>query len=118
MRISTFVENYTEWDLVNNSNEQIKVLTAVLRDQNGVVKSTVDSEKMIEIFGTEIIAPGSSANIKTTWGIAPTSALTSLWTFETETEGLMQCIFLGGSANSVLGAYGVQISRPGQCTKI
>ena len=103
MTISTFVDNYTKWNLVNNSNEQIKVLTAVLRDQNDVVKSTVNSEKMIEIFGTEIIAPGSSADLKTSWAIAPTSELTSLWTFETETEGLMQCIFS---------------SAPKKCTKI
>ena len=104
LRIGTFVQNYTTWNLVNNSNEQIKVLTAILRDENGVVKSSVDSEKMIEIFGTEIIAPGSSAIIETTWAINPTSELTSLWTFETETEGLMQCIF--------------SPSLPKQCTKI
>ena len=55
MFFGTFVKNYTQWNLVNNSNEQIKVLTAVLRDQNGAVKSSVDSEEMIEIFGTEII---------------------------------------------------------------
>ena len=103
MRYGASIQIFTEWDLVNNSNEQIKVLTAVLRDQKGVEKSSVDSKEMIEIFGTEFIAPGSSADLKTKWAINPTSALTALWTFQTETEGFIQCIFSNGF--------------PKQCTK-
>jgi len=104
LRIGAVVQNFTTWNLVNNSHEQIKVLSAVLRDSYGGTLSSIDAGKMIEIFGTEFIAPGDYASLETTWLIAPTSAMTSLWTFETETEGIMQCIF---SFNS-----------PKQCTKI
>tara|TARA_B100000676_G_C18016317_1_gene809892 strand:+ start:60 stop:1565 length:1506 start_codon:yes stop_codon:yes gene_type:complete len=96
--ISSFVQNYTEWDLINNSNEQIKVLTAELKyleyeDASTYPLSILDSDKIIELFGGQIIAPDGNMSITTNWAVNPTSPLRSTWTFQTESGVMIQCDF-------------------------